>query len=80
LRSLPPPTTCTTVLAELQLSLTLYVIAVAVLGFFVGPLVVVLFLVAGIVVVYGVVMSVVNGLRARNGDEGAYALSTQFLR
>jgi uncharacterized Tic20 family protein len=62
-----------------QLSLTLYVVAVAVLGFFIGPLVVILILVAGIVLLYGIVMIIVNAIRAHNGEDGEYALSTQFL-
>jgi uncharacterized Tic20 family protein len=62
-----------------QLSVTLYMIAVAVIGFFLGPLVIILILVAGIVVVYGIVMIIVNAIKAHNGEDGAYALSTQFL-
>jgi uncharacterized protein len=62
-----------------QLSVTLYVIAVVVIGFFLGPLVVVLIMVAGIVLLYGVVMIIVNAIKAHNGEDGAYALSTQFL-
>ena len=63
-----------------QLSLTLFFVAAAVLGIFLGPIVVILFLVAGIVALYGVVMAIVNGIRAHNGEEGEYALSTRFLR
>jgi uncharacterized Tic20 family protein len=62
-----------------QISLTLYFIGVAVLGIFLGPLVVVLILVAGIAVLYGIVMIIVNAVKAHNGDEGVYALSTHFL-
>ena len=62
-----------------QFSLTLYFIAVAVLGIFLGPLVVVLIIVAGIATVYGLVMTIVNGIKAHNGEEVGYALSTRFL-
>jgi len=63
-----------------QLSLTLYFIAVAVLGLFLGPLVVILIIVFGIAAVYGLFMTIVNGIKAHNGEDGEYALSTQFLR
>jgi uncharacterized Tic20 family protein len=63
-----------------QVSLTLYFIAVAVFGLFLGPMVVVLILVAGIAGVYGLVMTIVNAIKAHNGEEGEYALSTRFLR
>jgi len=62
-----------------QISLTLYFIGVAVLGIFLGPLVVVLILVAGIAVLYGIVMIIVNAVKAHNGEDGVYALSTHFL-
>jgi len=63
-----------------QISLTLFLILGAVVSIFLGPLMVVFFLVAGIVAVYAVVMSIVNGIKAHNGDEGEYALSSTFLR
>jgi uncharacterized protein len=63
-----------------QISLTLFIIAAVVFGIFLGPLVVILILVAGIVTVYGVVMTIVNAIKAHNGEEGEYALSTHFLR
>lgn len=63
-----------------QISLTLFSIAAVVMALFLGPLALVLFLVLAISVVYGVVMIIVNAVRAHNGDDGAYALSTRFLR
>ena len=63
-----------------QLSITLFFIAVVVLGIFLGPLLIVLLVVCGIVALYGVVMAIINGVRAHNGDEGEYALSTRFLK
>jgi len=62
-----------------QISLTLFIIVGAVVSIFLGPLMIVFFLVAGIVAVYAVVMSIVNGIKAHNGDEGEYALSSTFL-
>ena len=62
-----------------QFSLTLFFIAAAVMGLLLGPVAVILFLVAGIAALYGVVMAIVNGIKAHNGEDGEYALSTQFL-
>ena len=62
-----------------QISLTLFFVAGILLFFFIGPLAIVLTLVAGIVVVYGVIMAIVNGIRAHNGEDGEYALSSRFL-
>ena len=52
------------------------------LGFviFLGPLVIILILISGIAVLYGVVMIIVNAIKAHHGEDGGYALSTQFLR
>ena len=62
-----------------QISITLYIIGVMIVGIFLGPLVVVLILVAGIVLLYGVIMIIVNAVKAHNGEDGEYALSTHFL-
>ena len=63
-----------------QISITLAFIAALVLGFFLGPMVILLFAVAGIVAVYALVMVIVNSVKAHNGEDGEYALSTQFLK
>lgn len=63
-----------------QISVTLYMIGVMIVGIFLGPLVVVLILVAGIVLLYGIIMIIVNAVKAHNGEDGEYALSTHFLR
>lgn len=62
-----------------QFSLTLFFIATIVLTIFIGPLAFLLFLVFAIAVLYGVVMIIVNSVKAHNGEDGAYALSTHFL-
>src|SRR5262249_18061256 len=62
-----------------QISLTVFFLAAAVVAVFAAPIAVILVLAAAIVVLYGIVMIVVNAVRAHNGDEGGYALSTQFL-
>ncbi len=63
-----------------QLSITAFFVGMAVLALLVGPSVFVLVPVGGIAALYGLVMSVVNGVRAHGGDEAYYALSTRFLR
>jgi uncharacterized protein len=63
-----------------QISITLAFILAAVFGIFLGPMIVILFVVFGIVAVYALVMVIVNGVKAHNGEEGEYALSTHFLK
>jgi uncharacterized Tic20 family protein len=63
-----------------QISITVGFIVAGVLGILLGPLMVILFLVFGIVAVYALVMIIVNGVKAHNGEEGEYALSTHFLK
>jgi uncharacterized Tic20 family protein len=64
-----------------QLSLTVFFLLVVVLAVLMGSFFLGLLLpVGGIAFLYGVVMAIVNGVRAHNGDEAAYALSTRFLR
>jgi uncharacterized protein len=62
-----------------QISLTLFFLLSAILGFFLGPLVIVLILVFGIAVIYGIIMIIVNSVKAHNGEDGEYALSNRFL-
>ena len=62
-----------------QISLTLFFLLSVVLGFFLGPLVIVLIMVFGIAVLYGIVMIIVNSVKAHNGEDGEYALSNRFL-
>lgn len=59
-----------------QISFTLFFIASVFLILFIGPIAVVLM--AGSLL-YAVVMVIVNGVKAHNGDEGAYTLTIQFL-
>jgi uncharacterized Tic20 family protein len=59
-----------------QISLTLFFLAALVLVFVMGPMVIIVF---GLAVLYGVVMIIVNTVQAHNGEDGGYALSTQFL-
>lgn len=61
-----------------QFSITLFVVAAMVL-MFIAPVVLLLAPIFVIVLVYGVVMAIVNGVRAHRGDDGEYALSTRFL-
>jgi uncharacterized Tic20 family protein len=63
-----------------QISLLLYFVGVAVLAAFIGPLAFILIIVAVIAALYGLVMIIVNAIKAHNGEDGAYALSTRFLR
>lgn len=63
-----------------QISITLGFIAAGVIGIFLGPLIDILFVVFGIVAVYALVMIIVNGVKATNGEEGEYGLSTHFLK
>jgi uncharacterized protein len=60
-----------------QISITLAAILSLVLIFIVGPMIIV---VGGIVAVYALVMVIVNAVKAHNGEEGEYALSTHFLK
>jgi uncharacterized Tic20 family protein len=60
-----------------QISITLAAIASLVLMFIVGPMIIVI---GGIVAVYALVMIIVNGIKAHNGEDGEYALSTHFLK
>lgn len=62
-----------------QISLTLFFIFSAILGIFIGPLIFVLFIIFGISLIYGVVMIIVNSVKAHNGEDGEYALSNRFL-
>jgi uncharacterized protein len=59
-----------------QISLTLFFILSVFLILFIGPIAVVLL--AGSLL-YGVVMVIVNGVKAHNGDEGPYTLTIIFL-
>ena len=59
-----------------QISLTLFFIVCVFLILFIGPIAVVLL--AGSVL-YAVVMVIVNGVKAHNGEDGAYTLTIQFL-
>jgi uncharacterized Tic20 family protein len=59
-----------------QISFTLFFIVCVVLILFIGPIAVVLM--AGSLL-YAVVMVIVNGVKAHNGEDGAYALTIQFL-
>ena len=60
-----------------QISITIAAIASVVLMFIVGPMIVII---GGIVAVYALVMVIVNSVKAHNGEDGEYALSTQFLK
>jgi len=62
-----------------QISLTLFFLLSLILGFFLGPLVIILIMVFGIAVLYGIVMIIVNSVKAHNGEDGEYALSNRFL-
>jgi uncharacterized Tic20 family protein len=59
-----------------QISLTLFFIVSVFLILFIGPIAVVLM--AGSLL-YAVVMIIVNGVKAHNGEDGAYTLTIQFL-
>ena len=63
-----------------QISLTLFFLLSAIVGIFIGPLVIVLVMVFGLAVRYGLVMIIVNSVKAHNGEDGEYALSNRFLR
>ena len=62
-----------------HISFTIFFIVSLVVGLFLGPLIIVLFAVGGIAALYAVVMAIVNGIKAKNGEEGEYALSNRFL-
>jgi uncharacterized Tic20 family protein len=63
-----------------QLTLTLYFIGLFVLGFFVGGVVIFLMIASAIVLgLYGVIMIIVNAIKAHNGEDGEYAMSAQLL-
>jgi uncharacterized Tic20 family protein len=59
-----------------QISLALFSIVSVVLILFFGPIAVMLL--AGSLL-YGVVMVIVNGMKAHNGEDGGYTLTIQFL-
>lgn len=61
-----------------QFSLTLFIVVALVLSV-IAPVGVVLAPITVLVMLYGVVMTIVNGVRAHRGEEGEYALSTRFL-
>jgi uncharacterized Tic20 family protein len=59
-----------------QISFTLFFVASVVLILFIGPIAIVML---GGSVLYAVVMVIVNGVKAHNGEEGAYAVTITFL-
>jgi uncharacterized protein len=59
-----------------QISFTLFFIASVVLILFIGPIAIVML---GGSVLYAVVMVIVNGVKAHNGDDGPYAVTITFL-
>ena len=63
-----------------QISLTLFAILGALSGQIIGSFNLILFLFFLIAAFYGVVMTIVNSVRAHNGEDGAYAYSTHFLK
>jgi uncharacterized Tic20 family protein len=63
-----------------QLSITAFFVGMVLLAVLFGPIVLILAPVGGLAALYGVIMAVVNGVRAHGGDEAHYALSTRFLR
>ena len=60
-----------------QISLTLFFIVCVFLILFIGPIAVVLL--AGSLL-YAVVMVIVNGVKAHNGEDGEYAFTLKLLR
>lgn len=63
-----------------QLTVTLYFIGLAVLGLMVGSVVVLVMIASGVVLlIYGVVMIIVNAIKAHNGEDGEYAMSATLL-
>jgi uncharacterized Tic20 family protein len=59
-----------------QISFTLFFIASVVLILFIGPIAIVML---GGSVLYAVVMVIVNGVKAHNGEDGPYAVTITFL-